>query len=90
MASLITYWTPYTLVQDLVTEDVLEESALNFKSARHFLSRFLARVGLSSRRARPARRPMIDDGDCLCFLAQLTAACLRSPPHLIVSLDESN
>jgi hypothetical protein len=77
-------------VQDLVTEDVLEESALHSKCFCHFLSRFLARVGLSFRRAHPARRPTIDDRDCLRFLAQLTAAYFRYPPHLIVNFDESN
>jgi hypothetical protein len=38
----------------------------------------------------PAKRPTIDDGTCLRFLAQLTAAYLRYPPPLIINFDESN
>jgi hypothetical protein len=78
------------LAHDLVAEGVLDDSALNFKCSRHFLSRFLTRVGLSFRRAHPARRPVIDDGDCLRFLAQLTAAYHRYPPYAIANFDESN
>jgi hypothetical protein len=78
------------LVQDLIAESVLDQSFLNFKCSRHFLSRFLPRVGLSFRRARAARRPVIDDQECLRFLGQLTAAYHRYPPHLILNFDESN
>jgi hypothetical protein len=67
------------LVEDLVVEQVLDNSFLNFKSSRHFLARFSRRVGLSFRRARPARRPAVDDGECIHFLGQLTAAYPSAP-----------
>jgi hypothetical protein len=78
------------LVQDLVGEQSLDDSFLNFKSSRHFLTRFSKRVGLSFRRAGLARRCAVDNGEYMHFPGQLTAAYHRYPPHLIVNFDESN
>jgi hypothetical protein len=58
-----------------VAEGILNDAFLNFICSGHFLSRFLDRIGLSLRRAQPARRPMINDEECAHFLAEVTAAC---------------
>jgi transposase len=78
------------LVQDLVVEGVLEPRALDFKSSYHFMSNFLRRVGLSFRRARAQRRPVLDEEECAHFMANLIAAHHRYPPSSIVNFDESN
>jgi transposase len=78
------------LVQDLVVQNVLDERHLAFKCSSHFLSRFLKRVGLSFRRARPERRPPIDDAECALFLSKLNGAFLRYPPDAILNFDESS
>jgi hypothetical protein len=77
------------LVQDLVAQRMLDDSLLNFKCPDHFLSRFLSRVGLSFRRARPTRRSVIDDFEYVHFLAQLTAAYHCDLLHLSLNVDES-
>jgi hypothetical protein len=63
------------LVHDLIAEGVLDDSFLNCKSSRHFLLRFLPRVGLSFRKAHAARRPVIDDEECVRFRG-------RGPPQI--------
>jgi hypothetical protein len=78
------------LVQDFVAEGVLPPSALNFKCSYHFMSRFLNRAGLSSWKARTARRPEIDDGECAEFLAKMAAAYERHPTDHMINFDESS
>lgn len=78
------------LVQGLIAEKVLDESHLAFKCSSHFLSRFMRRLGLSFRRARPERRPPIDDAECAHFLSKLSGAFLRYPPDAILNFDESS
>jgi hypothetical protein len=78
------------LVHDFIAEKVLDDSFLNFKCSRHFLSRFLSRVELSFLKARTARKPVIRDEACVHFLTQLYAAYHRYPPHLTLNFDESN
>jgi hypothetical protein len=77
-------------VQSLVAENVLTEDFLNFSCSYHFLSRFLQRVGLSFRRARPERRPSVDDQECAHFMAKLVGAFHQYPPDYILNFDESN
>jgi hypothetical protein len=78
------------LVQDLVVEGVLEPRALDFKSPYHFMSNFLRRVGLSIRRARVQRRPVLDEEECAHFMANLFAAHHPDPPSLIMNFDKPN
>jgi hypothetical protein len=78
------------LVQDLMVQGILNDAFLNLICPGYFLSWFLDRIGLNFRRARPARRPMINDEECAHFLAELTAAYYHYPPHLILNFDESN
>jgi hypothetical protein len=75
-------------IQDLVVQRILDDSLLNLKCSHHFLLRFLSRVGLSFRLARPTRQAVISDAECVHFLGQLTAAYYRYPPHLILNFDE--
>jgi hypothetical protein len=76
-------------VQDLIAQQILDESLLNFKCSAHFMSNFI-RMGLSFRKARPERRPAIDESKCAQFMANMTAAYHRYPPHLILNFNESN
>jgi hypothetical protein len=78
------------LVQGLIAQEILDESILNFKCFAHFMSNFIRRMGLGFRKAHPERRPVIDDSECVQSLANLTAACHRYSPHLILNFDESN
>jgi hypothetical protein len=77
-------------VQDRLVEQILDDSFLNSKSSRHFPTCFSNRVGLGFRRARPARRPAVDDGEYMHFLGPLTAVYHGYPSHLIFNFDESN
>jgi hypothetical protein len=79
-----------TIVQDFVTESILPDTALNFKCSYHFMSRFLNRVNLSSRKARAAGRPKIDDGECAEFIAKIVTACQRNPNDDMINFDESS
>jgi hypothetical protein len=65
------------LVQDLIAQQILDENLLNFKCSARFMSNFIRRMGLSFRKARPQRRPAIDDNECAQFLANLTTAYHR-------------
>jgi hypothetical protein len=78
------------LVHDLVAQQVLEASLLKFKCSSHDLSNFLRRVGLSFRKARPQRRPVIDDAACAEFVSRLAATYLRYRPDFVLNFDESN
>jgi hypothetical protein len=74
------------LVQDLVSEGILDQEALNFQCSYHFLESFLERVDLSFRRARPERRPAIDDDECGQFMTDLLLAFKLYPPDHILNL----
>jgi hypothetical protein len=74
-----------TLVQNLVAQRILDDSFLNFKYLSHFLSRFLSRVARSFRLAQLMKQPVIDNVECVHFLAQLTAAHHRYPSHLLLN-----
>jgi hypothetical protein len=78
------------LVQDLVSEGILDHEALNFQCSSRFLESFLQRMGLSFRRARTDRRPAIDDDECSQFMTDLLLAFQLYPPDHILNFDESN
>jgi hypothetical protein len=78
------------LVQELIVQQILDESLLNFKSSAHFMPNFIQRMGLSFRKARPQRRPASNANGCAQSLANLTAAYYRYSPHLILNFDESD
>jgi hypothetical protein len=78
------------LVQDMVSEGILDQEALNFQWSYHFLVFFLQRMGLSFRRARPERRPAIDDDECAQFMTDLLLAFQLYPPDHILNFDESS
>jgi hypothetical protein len=69
---------------------VLGDSFLDFECWQYSLFRFLARVWLSVRKSHHARRLLIDDEECIRFLAQVTAADHRYHPHLILNFDGLN
>jgi hypothetical protein len=78
------------LVQDFVAEGVLESQTLDFKGSCYFMSNFLKRVRLGSRRARTQRRPILDDEECTHFMANMLTPYHGYPPHFIINFDESN
>jgi hypothetical protein len=75
--------------QDFVTEGILLDTALNFKCSSHFMSRFLNRVNLNSWKARAARGPEIDDGECAEFMAKIAAACQHYPNNHMINFESS-
>jgi hypothetical protein len=78
------------LVQDLLSQGILGQDALNLQCSYHFIESFLQRLGLSFRRARPETRPAIDDDECAQLMTDLLLAFQLSPPDHIVNCDESN
>jgi hypothetical protein len=79
-----------TMIQDFVAEGILGDDALNFKCSYHYMSRFLNRVNLSSRKVRAARRPEINDDECAEFMAKMAAVWERYSEDHIVNFDESS
>jgi transposase len=78
------------LVQSYVASAQLPESALEFKCSTTYVRRFLRRNGLSYRRARPARRPEIDENEVEEFTVSFYASYEVFGPPAIVNFDESS
>jgi hypothetical protein len=78
------------LIHDLVAEKVLDRTLFNVKCPSHFMTNFIRRMGWSFRKARPQRRPAIDDIECAQFMANLTAADHRHSPYCLLNFNESN
>jgi hypothetical protein len=78
------------LAQDLVSQGILGQEALNCQCSYHFRESFLQRFDLSFRRSRPARRPAIGDGECAQFMINVLLVVKLRPPDHIRNFDESN
>jgi hypothetical protein len=62
----------------------------DFKCSSHFMSRFLNQVNLNSRKTQAARRPEIDDKECVEFMVKPAAPYQSYPDDHMINLDESS
>jgi hypothetical protein len=78
------------LTQSHVSSGNLPESALNFKCSTTHMRRFLKRNGLSFRRARPSRRPNLDEPEVTEFIFSFHIFREIFGQTALVSFDESS
>jgi hypothetical protein len=76
--------------QSHVASGNLLESALNFKCSIMYVRRFLKRNGLSFRRARPSRRPNLNESEVTEFIFSFQISLEIFGPTALVNFDESS